>query len=109
MKKILYLFLAIMINCTPEPQTPIPQPPPDTDYCKPGCEHLQQLTGRDGRPGCEEARVLELPGGEIVTCQEFCENTQKAGHFLYPSCWVKVNKCDEIEQYRKRSMPCEGH
>lgn len=101
--------MVVLIGCPSTPASPSPKVPTDTDWCKPGCEHLQRLPGRDGSLGCEEARVLELPGGEIVTCEQFCKETQNAGRNLYPSCWVKATKCEDVEEFRKRPEPCEGH
>ncbi len=87
---------------------PSPVEPPDAVWCTPGCKHLLMLTGRDGNPGCEEARVIAMPNGDIITCEQFCRDTLQAGRNLYPSCFVKVKECSEIEEYRKRSEPCEG-
>lgn len=88
---------------------PSPVQPPDTPWCATGCQYLQMLPGRDGSIGCEESRVLELPGGEILTCEQWCTKEQMAGRNLYPSCWPKAKKCTDIEEFRKRTMPCEGH
>lgn len=85
------------------------QVPTDADWCKPGCEHLQQLVGRDGHQGCEESRSLDMPDGEIVTCEEFCKQTETAGRNMFPSCWTLVKTCDEIEKYHNRTVPCDGH
>lgn len=98
----------VLIGCPKQTTIPVQQPT-DTDWCEPGCKHLQTLTGRDGNPACEEARALEMPNGEQVTCIEFCKQTQNARRSLYPSCWVKATKCEQIEEFRKRTVPCEGH
>lgn len=103
---------AIEVGCPHQAQNgygPSPTQPPDTEWCATGCKYLQMLSGRDGHIGCEESRVLELPGGEIMTCEQWCVQEQKAGRNLYPSCWPKAKKCSDVEEYRKRSEPCEGH
>lgn len=104
---ILIGLFVLVIGC-PRTDIVVPAPvvPPDIVWCEPGCKHLQSLTGRDGHPGCEEGRSIDLVGGDILTCKEFCERTLKEGRNLYPSCFVKVNKCEEIEEYRKLDKPC---
>ncbi len=69
----------------------------DTEYCQAGCEYLKHLPGRDGKMGCEEARDLMMSTGEVVTCQQFCEDTQKNGRSLEPRCWTTISSCDDIE------------
>lgn len=80
--------------------------PTDTSYCVPGCAHLAALNGKDGQPGCEESRPLHMPNGSTVSCADFCLQTHAAGRDLYPSCWMKVNSCDQIEAYRAKDKPC---
>lgn len=102
--KILFtiIFTIIMINifvgCVSTIHTP--QVPTDTIYCKSGCAHLLTLTGRDGKPGCEEARVIEMPNGEIVTCESFCVEIQNNGKSLCPSGWLDLTNCNQIESSR---------
>lgn len=102
------ILLLIFVGCPQQTIQPSPRIPLDTDWCKPGCEALLKLPGRDGNPGCEEARPIEMPNGEIVTCEQFCIDTQNAGRNLYPSCFSRVKICDEIEEYRKQPAPCES-
>jgi hypothetical protein len=104
----LSLLMICLVGCpTPVvPTPPSPEVPSDVDYCESGCKHLQSLAGRDGNPGCEESRSFSIPGGEIITCAEFCRQTLENGRNLYPSCWPKVRQCDEIESYRTRATPC---
>jgi hypothetical protein len=111
MKKILFIILSILfiISSCSEVNNPSPIVPSDTPWCKVGCEHLQHLTGKDGQIGCEESRSLELPGGDMITCEQFCTETQNSGRNLYPSCWATAKSCNELEQFRKRSLPCEAH
>ena len=85
---------------------PSPVKPSDTEWCSTGCKYLKMLPGRDGTMGCEESRVLELPNGDILTCEEWCTREQKAGRNLYPSCWPKAKKCSDIEDFRKKSQSC---
>lgn len=106
---LLLSFLSLnVISCvknTTHGVTPIT--PTDTNYCELGCQHLQTLTGKDGKPVCEEARPLHLPNGNTVSCTQFCIETQNAGRNLYPSCWVEVKNCSEIETFRLQSKPCK--
>lgn len=101
MKKIAFVLMiaSVLIAC-PIPQRGEPQAPNDTEYCALGCAHLLKLPGRDGNPGCEEARVLELPGGELLTCEQFCVETQDKGRSLCPSKWLEAKSCSEIEELR---------
>ena len=107
------LFIGADCQPTSPPVNPdanvSPDVPQDTEWCAAGCAALQHLIGRDGKPGCEESRSLGGPNGEIITCEQFCRDSQNAGRNLYPSCWVKAKTCSDIEQFRKRSTPCEGH
>ncbi len=103
MKKILSLIilpLIVLIGCPMEQPKPEPQIPEDTDFCKSGCEYLMTLPGRDGKPGCEEARPLVLEDGATVSCEQFCTETQKNGRSLCPSRWKEVKECDDIEKFR---------
>jgi len=106
---LLFLMLLILIPSCIETQKPgvSPTVPTDTAFCRPGCEHLQSLTGKDGKLSCEEARPLHMPSGEIISCEKFCQDTQNAGRNLYPSCWLEVTSCDQIETFRLRSGPCK--
>ena len=86
--------------CPPTAETIRPKPiePNDTDWCTAGCEYLSTLPGQDGNLGCLESRPLNLPDGGVVSCQQFCEETQKKGRALSPKCWVEeVKKCSDIE------------
>lgn len=108
---VLFLFCIILIGCPPTPlpkvADPSPVTPTDTSFCQLGCDYLQTLTGRDGKPGCEEARPLVMPDHSIVSCVSFCQETQNNGRNLYPSCWLKVKKCEEIEEYRLKATSCQ--
>lgn len=99
---IFNLILVIGMGCAGVPPAPNPVIPTDTYACKAGCDHLLTLTGRDGHPGCEEARVLELPNGDIKTCEQFCTETQNNGRSIHPSCWVTLTKCNDIETSCRR-------
>lgn len=111
MKKVkaIFLLLSFLTFACAEPQIPNVSPivPTDTNYCSSGCEHLQSLTGRDGKLSCEESRPLHMPSGEVISCERFCKETQDAGRNLYPSCWLEVTSCDQIEVFRLRSRPCK--
>lgn len=102
MKKVLaslILLMTCMVGCPPAPVIKDPTTPTDEDIqaCKPGCEYLMTLTGRDGQPGCEEARPIIFNDGHVSSCQEFCEDIQRQGRMLNPKCWMTVQSCEEIE------------
>jgi len=115
MNKFPAFLLAFLMSChcqssvSSSPTDVSPKTPQDTEWCSVGCKHLQTLTGRDGKAGCEESRSLDGPNGEIVTCEQFCRESQDKGRNLYPSCWAEAKSCTDIEGYRKRPFPCEGH
>jgi len=73
---------------------PIVIEPPGTDKCTAACKNLQAL-------GCEEGKPL--PDG--TTCVQFCERTQKKGHWLDTECHAKVQSCAEIEQKCSKKRP----
>lgn len=105
MKKLIVLLGLVVAGCPPmqEPVRPAPVEPKDTDWCERGCKHLDSLPGQDGKQGCLESRPLPLPDGGVVSCQKFCEDTQKKGRALSPKCWAKkVNKCEDIELLCRR-------
>jgi len=86
------IFLVLpLIGCYNIYIPSIPTTPRD-DNCVGACQHLQAL-------GCEEGEPL--PDG--TTCVEFCEQTQKAGHALRPSCIMKITTCDPEEMEK-----CQG-
>lgn len=97
-KYILILCSCIILGCYELPPRPIPVEPDDTGYCDPGCKHLKTLKGRDNKIGCEESRDLIMPSGDIVSCLDFCEETQRNGRSLHPRCWVEIKECKDIER-----------
>lgn len=82
---ILISLLCLPLAGCPKP-TPVPNPPPDTDKCPAACEKLRSL-------GCEEGQPLE----DGTTCEQFCQATQDAGHWLNPTCIMSIESCGEIE------------
>ena len=73
-------------SCQRPSQMPVVIQPDDTADCGAGCAHLKKL-------GCPEGDVL--PNG--TTCKAWCEETQKKGHALGPSCWVTVKECTNLD------------
>lgn len=69
-------------HCKPGP-TPIE--PEDTDKCAAACQRLQELK-------CPEAEPL----ADGTTCVQFCEQTQRNGHALNPTCIATVKSCAEV-------------
>lgn len=87
------LILLAFSCCNPKPEPPVVTPHrDDTSFCAEGCAHLAKL-------GCEEGQPLE----DGTTCATFCEQTQRAGSILAPSCWLTITTCAEIDQ--KCSIP----
>jgi len=80
-----FSIIFLLIGCTPIPE-PTPREPTDTPNCAKACEHLNKL-------GCEEGKPL----GDGTTCTKFCENTQKSGHALNPTCVMTITKCEELD------------
>lgn len=100
MKKLVLIIALFLAGCpvSTDPLRPAPIEPKDTDWCEAGCKYLDSLPGQDGNLGCLESRPLQLPDGGMVSCKQFCEETQRKGRALSPKCWVeKVKKCEDIE------------
>lgn len=109
----LWLFFPIILvlGCPtpPDPVTPSPTPPPDTDWCAAMCEHI----GPEGL-NCEEGGPVynsDLPGPVDVpnqSCQEWCVELQDRGFFVNPKCVADVERCDQIEEFRQRESSTCG-
>lgn len=84
---LIFIVLAVSISChIYGPYIP-PMPVTPTDNNCPGaCQHLRALGCEDGNP---------LPDG--TPCEVFCEETQKAGHALRPSCIMTLTSCSVAE------------
>lgn len=89
------LVAAVLCGCpSRDVIRPTPVQPTDTPSCAAACKKLEGLKRDDGRIGCEESEPLE----DGTSCTKFCEDTQKAGHALRPSCILeKVQKCSDIQ------------
>lgn len=79
-------------------QTPRPDPvqPTDTADCDAACAHLR---GEDGSglhciEGDRLAPSADYPEG--ATCEQFCKDSQDAGHSLRPSCVKRVKRCSDM-------------
>ncbi|CAB4196999.1 hypothetical protein UFOVP1290_519 [uncultured Caudovirales phage] len=109
--KLFSLFILISITIVGCPKnhesSPSPIVPTDTSYCESACRYLETLPGEDGKLGCLISRPLKMPDGKEVSCTQFCKEEQNAGRNLYPSCWLKVNACSEIESYRLQTNACD--
>lgn len=112
MKKILavmILFLNSAANCSvPSSKNIVVENSiaSKVEWCGMGCFHLQHLIGRDGLPGCEESRSLPGLNGEVITCEQFCRDTENNGRELSPDCWIQVNSCSELDELRKHQNSC---
>lgn len=84
------LCVVCFFGCASNP--PVPSQAERDLTCVDACKWLQHLPGRDGNPGCEESRSLELEGGEILTCENRCKINGN------PGCWIKyISSCSEIK------------
>lgn len=97
MKKLITLCLALFAmapDCTPPspvpPPIPAPPTPPNSDRCVNACSHLTLLK-------CPEAEPIKLADGSVVTCEQFCRETQQQGVWLNPACVETVKTCAEVE------------
>lgn len=79
MKKFTILALFV-VACLP------PNAPKDTADCDKACGRMRALH-------CEEGEPLD----DGTSCTKFCEDTQKSGHALRPSCLVNIETCSEID------------
>lgn len=88
MKRLLLIALvATLVACSGKPTPPpIVVEPEDTADCGDACAHLLKL-------GCEEGKSL----GDGTTCKAWCEETQRKGHALRPSCVLGITTCAELE------------
>ena len=74
-------------------QPPVIIEAPNTELCPAACDNLRLL-------GCEEAEDVDG-----LTCEQFCERTQKQGAWLDPKCVAAVTSCEEIEQKCAQERP----
>lgn len=89
LKMLAVVVLAAMMlgaSCRgPVTPPPIAVEPNDTENCPAACENLRKL-------GCPEGEPLE----NGTTCEKFCEDTQKAGHGLNPTCVMAMTECSGL-------------
>lgn len=106
-----------------------PQPPVITDSseCAAACTNLEKLKCEEGQPidmgkSCKDAGQCQaLPGDSkqycgtnghcMVTCTDFCKDTQGKGVWLDPACVAKITSCSQIDQCPSPAKPqpyCEG-
>ena len=110
MKKTLLIALALFatncIGCPPN-ITPDPIVIVDTNMCQPACTNLRALGCEEGTPiftgepcnagmGCSDGATC-IDYMCKVTCERFCEDTQKNGVWLNPTCVTKITDCSDIE------------
>lgn len=87
------LLSIIIISCLTKQVNPVKPPviPTDTALCPDACIHLRQLN-------CEEGNDLIMKTGRVVTCEQFCKDTQDTGIWLNPSCIINITECDSVEK-----------
>jgi len=110
-KAVAFLFISMFIPGCPQTTRITPQPPVVTDQamCPLACEHI----GPTGLK-CEEGNPIDMKkacndtadcmkGAEcfakkcIVSCTQFCIDTENVGVWLDPGCVAGVTSCNEIE------------
>lgn len=90
------ILLAIFLagpGCPPptnDPPAPTPPAPPDTDKCAAACANMTKLK-------CDLAEPITMPGGNTVTCEQFCRDTQNQGVPLNPTCVATVTSCADVD------------
>ncbi len=94
MKNLTQILLAILLGillmgatCTDVQPPPIILEPTDTANCASACARLSEL-------GCPEGEPLE----DGTTCTMFCEETQKQGHPLNPTCVMDMTSCTQLNE-----------
>ncbi len=85
------MFGAIFCACPPEGEGVDDRPNPDPQNCDAACSRLQELGCPEGDPVCDPET------SECVTCTQWCQETQDAGHALNAQCVAGMNSCDEWE------------
>jgi hypothetical protein len=99
MKNFIYILSFLFLSCSAQDSfKPTIHHPSNTNLCKSACNHLAKLKGQDGKPGCQESRLLVYPSGNIETCEQFCTATQNNGRDLNPKCWLTLTSCNDLEK-----------
>jgi hypothetical protein len=82
-------------SCNKAPK-PTPDIPTDTEQCGAAEVRLHELDCFNalGFPG---GKVKDPTTGEDLSFTQFCENAQRAGTHVFPSCLAKIEVCAEIE------------
>lgn len=111
MMKTLFAIIALSLLVSGCPRIEVtPNPPVITDQanCSSACARLKILR-------CEEGTDLDMKkacvtidecgkgqtcvdGRCIVTCTQFCTDTENRGVFLDPTCVMNITSCDQIER-----------
>jgi hypothetical protein len=87
MKAILVIIVILMGAHCGGPPPPLLLEPTDTDNCAAACARLVELS-------CPEGAPLE----DGTTCTAFCEETQRSGHPLNPTCVMGLRECSAISE-----------
>lgn len=102
---------AACLGCPPTNSPVTPQPPVVTDQvqCAAACANLQRLGCDEGNPidmhtkcdariTCPTGQACSALGTCMVTCTQFCIDTENAGVWLDPVCVSKITACNQIDQ-----------
>ncbi len=106
MKRFLFICL-FLFGCDPK-KIPVIHTPDDTETCPDACAHLRKLRCEEAstvpNAWCENGSIPKKSGcsdgsapGDL-TCERFCEQTQKKGHALTPTCVVRIGRCADLEE-----------
>lgn len=128
----LAFVLACVVSCNQgRPVSPNPPVVVDQDQCAAACDNLKALGCQEGNPidmkhSCHVASDCKDIDGNVdpkqscaangecmVTCAQFCIDTEDAGVWLDPGCVRSIRSCDQVESC-PMAMPkqpvntCEG-
>jgi hypothetical protein len=115
---------AACVGCPKQPDPVTPQPPVITDQasCQAACDNLRALGCDEGNPidtgapctasnQCQSGQTCSALGTCIVSCVQFCMDTENAGVWLDPVCVSKITSCGQIDQCpaaQPKAKACTG-
>lgn len=73
------------------------------------CKEVNQCVGLDGKP--DPKQYCGTNGHCMVTCVQFCIDTQNQGVWLDPACVKQITSCEQIHSCpvpKKPRPTCEG-
>ena len=108
---LLFACTALLFVGCPKNPGVTPQPPviTDQDKCQAACANLQHLGCDEGNPidmhtkclitaDCASGQTCSALGTCMVTCVQFCIDTENQGVWLDPACVASITSCSQIDQ-----------